>query len=47
MKRTEIKIEDVFYDVINKGSITTEQMTKLNIFFSQNDVKSDITNKFV
>ena len=32
IKKTQSKVEDVFGDVISKGSISTEQITKLFIF---------------
>ena len=44
-KNTQFKVEDVFGDVINKHSFSTEQTTKLN-FFSQNDENININIKF-
>ena len=32
MKNTQIKVEDVFGDVIRKDIFSQEQITKLNIF---------------
>ena len=48
MKSTQFKVEDVFVDVINKDSISTEQRTKNEnkCFFSQIDVNKNITIKF-
>ena len=39
MNSTKFKVEDIFGDVIRKDSISPEQITKLNIFFCQNNVK--------
>ena len=38
MKRTQFKVEDVFGDVKSKDNFSQEQLTKLNNFFSQNNV---------
>ena len=38
MKNTQFKVEDVFGDVISKDNFSQEQMTKLDKFFSQNNV---------
>ena len=46
MKNTSFKVEDIFTDVISKDTISTEQITKLNNFFSQNDVNININIKF-
>ena len=46
MKNTQFKVEDVFTDVISKDTVSTEQITKLNIFFSQNDVSMNIKINF-
>ena len=46
MRNTQFKVEDVFGDVISKDSISPEQITKLNNFFSQNNVNININIKF-
>ena len=46
MKNTSFKVEDIFNDVINKDTISQEQIIKLNNFFNQNDVNININNKF-
>ena len=33
LKNTDFKVEDIFGDIINKDTITSEQITKLNKFF--------------
>ena len=38
MKNTTFKVEDIFGDVISKDSISPEQITELNNFFSQKNV---------
>ena len=38
MDSTKFKVEDIFGDVISKDSISPEQITKLNTFFSKNNV---------
>ena len=38
MDSTKFKVEDIFGDVISKDSISPEQITKLNNFFSKNNV---------
>ena len=35
MKNTQFKFEDIFGDIINKDSISTEQITKLNNFLAK------------
>ena len=35
MKNTQFKVEDIFNEVINKDSISTEQITKLNNFLAK------------
>ena len=35
MHSNKFKAEDIFSDVISKDSISTEQITKLNIFFAK------------
>ena len=35
MKNTEFKVGDTFGAIINKDSISPEQMTKLNIFLAK------------
>ena len=46
MKNTSFKVEGVFNDIIHKDTISPEQITKLNNFFSQNDVNININIKF-
>ena len=46
MKNTHFKVEDVFKDIIHKDTIPQEQIFKLSIFFSQNDVNININIKF-
>ena len=46
MNSTKFQVEDIFGDVISKDTISTEQITKLNNFFSQNDVNININIKF-
>ena len=46
MKNTSFRVEDVFGDVISKDNFSREQITKLNNFFSQNNVSVTIDNKF-
>ena len=46
MKNTQFKVEDIFNDVINKDTISQEQIVKLNNFFSQNDVNINIKINF-
>ena len=46
MKNTQFKVENIFNDVISKDSISPEQITKLNNFFSQNYVSININIKF-
>ena len=47
MKNTSFRVEDVFGDVISKDSISPEQITKLNNFFSKNNVNINIIIKFI
>ena len=35
MRNTQFKVEDVFGDIISKGSISPEQITKLNNFLAK------------
>ena len=44
MKNTQFKVEDIFDDVINKDTISQEQIVKLNNFFSQNDINITFLN---
>ena len=46
MKNTQFKVEDVFGDVISKDNFSQEQIAKLNIFFSKNNVNVNINIKF-
>ena len=46
MKNTSFKVEEIFNDVINKDTISQEQIIKLKKFFSQNDVNININIKF-
>ena len=46
MKNTSFRVEDVFNDIIHKDTISPEQITKLNNFFSKNDVSININFKF-
>ena len=46
MKNSEFKVGDVFGDIINKGTISPEQRTKLKKFFSENIVVSNIKINF-
>ena len=46
LKNTSFRVEDIFTDAINKDTISTEQITKLNNFFSQNNVNININIKF-
>ena len=45
MDSTKFKIEYIFGDVISKDSISPEQRTKLNNFFSQNKVNINFSIK--
>ena len=45
MDSTKFKVEDVFGDVISRDSLSPEQITRLNNFFSQNHVNININNK--
>ena len=47
MDSTKFKVEDIFGDVISKDSISLEQITKLNNFFSKNNVNININIKFI
>ena len=42
IKNTSFKAEDVFGDVISKDNFSQVQVTKLNIFFSENIVVCNI-----
>ena len=48
MKVTLSKVEDVFGDILLKDFFLPVQITKINLFFSQNDenIKSSINNFF-
>ena len=46
MNSTKFKVEDISGDVISKNSVSPEQITKPNKFFSQNNVNRDINIKF-
>ena len=46
MKNTQFKVEDVFGDISSKDSFSPVQITKLNNYFSQNDVNINITVEF-
>ena len=46
MKNTSFKVEDIFNDVINKDTISHEQIIKLNISFSKNDLNINIEINF-
>ena len=46
MKKTSFKVEEVFGDVIGEDIFSQEQITKLNNFFSQNNVNININIKF-
>ena len=46
MKNTQFKVEDVFGDVISKDNFSQEQITKPNIFFSENDVNINVKISF-
>ena len=35
MKNTQLKVEDVFGDVVSKDNFSHEQITKLNIFLAR------------
>ena len=45
MKNTQFKVEDIFGDVISKDSISPEQITKLNTYFSKNNVNVNLCMK--
>ena len=38
MKNTQVKVEDVFGDVLSKDNSCQKQINKLNHFFSQNNM---------
>ena len=42
MNATKFRVEDIFGDVSSKDSISLEQITKLNSFFSKNNVNVNI-----
>ena len=46
MKNTSFKVEDIIGDVVNKDKNSQDQIIKLIIFFSQNDVNIKINIKF-
>ena len=46
MKNNSFKVDDIFGDVISKDCISLEQITKLNKFFSKNNVNININFKF-
>ena len=46
MNSTKFKVEDIFGDVISKDSMSPEQITKLDIFFSKYNVNININIKF-
>ena len=41
MKNTQFKVKDIFGDIINNDCISSEQITKLRIFFGQNNVNNN------
>ena len=41
MMSTQFKVENVFGDLLTKDSISSEQITKPNTFFSQIDVNNN------
>ena len=45
MDSTKFKVEDVFGDVISQDSISPEQKTKLDTFFSQNNMNINFSIK--
>ena len=45
MKNNNSKVEDVFGDAISKDNFSQEQITKLNKFFSQNNVNINFCMK--
>ena len=46
LKNTQFKVEDVSGDVISKDNFSQEQITKINNFFSKNNVNININIKF-
>ena len=46
MRNSSFRVEDVFGDVISKDNFSQEQITKLNNFFSKNNVNVNINIKF-
>ena len=46
MDSTKFKVENIFGDVISKDSISPEEITNLNNFFSKNNVNININVKF-
>ena len=46
LKNTQLKVDDVFGDVISKDKFSQEQITKLNNFFSKNNVNVNMNIKF-
>ena len=47
MKNTQFKVEDIFDDKISKDSISPEQITNINDFFSQNNVTKNKEINFI
>ena len=47
MNSTKFSVEGVFVDIIGKEGISTEQITKLNNFFSQHDVNININMNLI
>ena len=45
MDSTKFKVEDIFGDIISKDSISPEQISKLNNFFSKNNMNIYINIK--
>ena len=45
MKNTRFQVQVIFGDIINKNTISPEQITKLNIFLTQNGVNIKINFK--
>ena len=45
MKNTQFKVDDIFGDIISKDTISPEQITKLNNFFSEINVNINFSIK--
>ena len=45
MNSTKFKVENIFGEIISKDSISPEQITKLDSFFSQNNVNNNFSIK--